>query len=241
MFASLPDCSFENRVFVDGEAFPNPVSVCEECKCVSGTVDCHQAQCPHPRCNAPLPGSCCQNNCNGEEYTYLSGTEIDLTHYNLTVTENYSTLGCSYAGKEYPNGQEFPHPTDKCRTCSCIVRIMSIKACADHLWSTWGRFSFQSVLCALQNGNVQCLMKRCPPLSCSNPNVLPGDCCPQCPGKDVQDKLRGLRNNYSSGIHTVRVEGCMTAIQFGHLIWIVYQHGQQLEQQQLLTEVTENH
>ncbi|XP_031149313.1 kielin/chordin-like protein [Sander lucioperca] len=118
-----PDCSFENRIFVDGEAFPNPVSVCEECKCVSGQIDCHQAQCPHPHCNAPRAGMCCQNNCNG----------------------------CSYAGKEYPNGQEFPHPTDTCRTCSCI------------------------------NGNVQCLMKRCPPLPCSNPNVLPGDCCPQCP------------------------------------------------------------
>ncbi|KAK2917907.1 hypothetical protein Q8A73_004653 [Channa argus] len=118
-----PDCSFENYVFVDGEAFPNPVRVCEECRCVSGRIDCHRAQCPHPHCNAPLPGTCCQNNCNG----------------------------CSYAGKEYPNGQEFPHPTDKCRTCSCI------------------------------NGNVQCLMKRCPPLPCSNPNILPGDCCPQCP------------------------------------------------------------
>ncbi|XP_047453521.1 kielin/chordin-like protein [Mugil cephalus] len=118
-----PDCSFENRVFVDGEAFPNPVSVCEECTCDSGRVDCHQAQCPHARCNAPVPGTCCQNNCNG----------------------------CSYAGKEYPNGQEFPHPTDRCRTCSCL------------------------------NGNVQCLKKRCPPLPCSNPNLLPGDCCPQCP------------------------------------------------------------
>uniref|UniRef100_A0A3B4UL11 Kielin cysteine rich BMP regulator n=1 Tax=Seriola dumerili TaxID=41447 RepID=A0A3B4UL11_SERDU len=122
-FNLFPDCSFENRVFVDGEAFPNPVSACEECKCVSGRIECHQAQCPHPRCNAPRPGTCCQNNCNG----------------------------CSYAGKEYPNGLEFPHPTDTCRTCSCI------------------------------NGNVQCLMKRCPPLPCSNPNVLPGDCCPQCP------------------------------------------------------------
>ncbi|XP_043980613.1 kielin/chordin-like protein [Gambusia affinis] len=118
-----PDCSFENRVFVNGEAFPNPVSECEECTCVSGRIDCHQTQCPHPRCNAPLPGTCCQNNCNG----------------------------CSYAGKEYPNGQDFPHPTDKCRTCSCI------------------------------NGNVQCLMRRCPPLQCSNPNIIPGDCCPQCP------------------------------------------------------------
>ncbi|KAK2842201.1 hypothetical protein Q5P01_012401 [Channa striata] len=118
-----PDCSFENYVFVDGDAFPNPVRACEECRCVSGRIDCHQAQCPHPHCNAPLPGTCCQNNCNG----------------------------CSYAGKEYPNGQEFPHPTDTCRTCSCI------------------------------NGNIQCLMKRCPPLPCSNPNIVPGDCCPQCP------------------------------------------------------------
>ncbi|KAM9377036.1 kielin/chordin-like protein [Pholidichthys leucotaenia] len=118
-----PECAFENHIFVDGEVFPNPVSECEECTCVSGRIDCHQARCPHPRCNAPLPGACCQNNCNG----------------------------CSYAGKEYPNGQEFPHPTDPCRICTCI------------------------------NGNVQCLMKRCPPLSCATPNVLPGDCCPQCP------------------------------------------------------------
>uniref|UniRef100_H3DPF7 Kielin cysteine rich BMP regulator n=1 Tax=Tetraodon nigroviridis TaxID=99883 RepID=H3DPF7_TETNG len=118
-----PDCYFENRVFVDGEAFPNPLNVCEECKCVSGLTECQQTQCPRPHCNAPLSGQCCQNNCNG----------------------------CNYAGKEYPNGQEFPHPTDSCRTCSCI------------------------------NGNVQCLKKRCPQLSCLNPNLQPGDCCPKCP------------------------------------------------------------
>ncbi|KAL0968355.1 hypothetical protein UPYG_G00265780 [Umbra pygmaea] len=117
------DCSFENRVFVDGEVFPSPVRMCEECVCVAGRVDCHATDCSRPHCTAPLPGTCCQNNCNG----------------------------CSYAGKEYPNGQEFPHPTDNCRTCHCM------------------------------NGNVQCLMRRCPILGCSNPNLLPGDCCPQCP------------------------------------------------------------
>ncbi|XP_056138469.1 kielin/chordin-like protein [Lampris incognitus] len=121
--AKCPDCTFENRVFVDGEAFPNPVSSCEECVCVGGRVDCRPSQCPRPNCNAPLPGTCCQTNCNG----------------------------CSYAGKDYPNGEEFPHPTDACRTCNCI------------------------------NGNVHCLKKRCPPLQCSNPSRLPGECCPQCP------------------------------------------------------------
>ncbi|XP_057692024.1 kielin/chordin-like protein isoform X2 [Corythoichthys intestinalis] len=118
-----PDCLFENHVFVDGQAFPNPLSACEECKCASGTIDCQRAHCPRPQCNAPLPGTCCRNNCHG----------------------------CSYGGKEHLNGQQFSHPTDSCRTCSCI------------------------------NGNVQCLMTRCPPLSCANPNVLQGECCPQCP------------------------------------------------------------
>ncbi|XP_068507212.1 kielin/chordin-like protein isoform X1 [Syngnathus scovelli] len=126
-----PDCLFDKHVFVDGQAFPNPTSTCEECICSSGTVDCQQAQCPRPRCNAPLVGGCCRNDCNG----------------------------CSYAGKEYPNGQQFAHPTDSCRTCNCI------------------------------NGNVQCLMKRCPHLSCPNPQVLPGECCPQCPAPPLNCEL----------------------------------------------------
>ncbi|MBN3295301.1 KCP protein, partial [Amia calva] len=118
-----PDCSFENRIFVNGEAFPSPVHHCQVCVCSGGQVTCKDHDCPRPACNYPLPGTCCQNNCNG----------------------------CNYAGKEYVNGMEFPHPTDKCRTCHCI------------------------------NGNVQCLSKRCPPLLCSNPYLEPGECCPQCP------------------------------------------------------------
>ncbi|XP_031418057.1 kielin/chordin-like protein [Clupea harengus] len=117
------DCNFEKRVFVNGEQFPNPLQPCQECVCVDGVVDCKTHQCPTPTCHNPLPASCCQNNCNG----------------------------CSYAGKEYPNGAEFPHPTDKCRTCHCI------------------------------NGNVRCLMKRCPALHCIEPVSVPGECCPQCP------------------------------------------------------------
>uniref|UniRef100_W5NEV9 Kielin cysteine rich BMP regulator n=1 Tax=Lepisosteus oculatus TaxID=7918 RepID=W5NEV9_LEPOC len=118
-----PDCVFENRVFVDGEEFPSPVSQCQTCVCSGGRVSCENRDCPRPSCSYPLPGSCCQSNCNG----------------------------CNYAGKEYPNGMEFPHPFDQCRTCHCI------------------------------NGNVQCLSKRCPPLLCVNPFHVPEECCPQCP------------------------------------------------------------
>uniref|UniRef100_A0AAV2KWB3 VWFC domain-containing protein n=1 Tax=Knipowitschia caucasica TaxID=637954 RepID=A0AAV2KWB3_KNICA len=117
------DCSFENRVFVDGEAFSNPLNPCEECKCKNGQTNCYRRDCPAPQCNAPLPGQCCNTNCDG----------------------------CSYAGKDYPNGQEFGHPTDQCRSCTCT------------------------------NGNVQCLKKRCSPLPCSKPTLQPGECCPRFP------------------------------------------------------------
>ncbi|XP_062861314.1 kielin/chordin-like protein [Trichomycterus rosablanca] len=115
-------CDFDNRVFIDGETFPSPVNPCQECVCTGGHVDCHQ-ECPRPNCHYPRPGTCCQNNCNG----------------------------CSYAGKDFPNGMEFSHPTDKCRECHCF------------------------------NGNVQCLMKRCHPVKCGDPFMTPGECCPRCP------------------------------------------------------------
>lgn len=38
----------------------------------------------------------------------------------------------------------------------------------------------------LQNGNVQCLMKRCAPQQCSDPYMTPGECCPKCPGVELQ-------------------------------------------------------
>ncbi|XP_072551912.1 kielin/chordin-like protein [Salminus brasiliensis] len=104
------DCLFEDHSFVNGQTFPNPRNPCEECVCSGGQVNCHQ-RCPRPNCHNPVSGTCCQNNCNG----------------------------CSYAGKEYPNGMVFPHPTDRCRECHCT------------------------------NGNVQCLAKRCAPTQCSDP------------------------------------------------------------------------
>ncbi|XP_039769314.1 kielin/chordin-like protein [Ornithorhynchus anatinus] len=118
-----PDCLLEKQVFVDGESFSSPRDPCQECQCRGGSVHCQSRACPEAPCAHPLPGTCCQSNCNG----------------------------CDFAGKEYPNGAEFPHPTDRCRLCHCI------------------------------NGNVQCLRRRCPPLSCPEPFLPPGDCCPQCP------------------------------------------------------------
>uniref|UniRef100_A0A8D0N5J2 Kielin cysteine rich BMP regulator n=1 Tax=Sus scrofa TaxID=9823 RepID=A0A8D0N5J2_PIG len=118
-----PDCVLEKQVFVDGERFSHPQDPCQECQCQEGQAHCQPRVCPTASCAHPLPGPCCQHNCNG----------------------------CAFGGKEYPNGADFPHPSDPCRLCRCL------------------------------SGNVQCLARRCPPLLCPEPAMLPGKCCPQCP------------------------------------------------------------
>ncbi|XP_060229924.1 kielin/chordin-like protein [Meriones unguiculatus] len=118
-----PDCVLETQVFVDGERFPHPRDPCQECRCQEGQARCQPRACPSARCGHPLPSACCRADCTG----------------------------CAFGGKEYPNGADFPHPTDPCRWCGCL------------------------------GGTVQCLARRCPPLPCAEPALPPGECCPQCP------------------------------------------------------------
>ncbi|XP_012576223.1 PREDICTED: kielin/chordin-like protein [Condylura cristata] len=128
-----PDCVLEKQVFVDGESFSHPGDPCQECQCLEGQARCQPRACPKAPCAHPLPGACCQNNCQG----------------------------CAFGGKEYPSGAEFPHPSDACRLCRCL------------------------------SGSVQCLARRCPPLSCPEPALLPGECCPQCPAAPSDCSLPG--------------------------------------------------
>lgn len=46
-------------------------------------------------------------------------------------------------------------------------------------------------LSALQSGTVQCLARRCPPLACSEPVLVPQECCPQCPGRNRSPRAPG--------------------------------------------------
>ncbi|XP_048196143.1 kielin/chordin-like protein [Perognathus longimembris pacificus] len=117
-----PDCVLETQVFVDGESFSHPRDPCQECRCHQGRASCQPRACPRAPCAHPLPGTCCRTDCSG----------------------------CAFGGKEYPDGADFPHPTDSCRRCRCL------------------------------SGNVQC-RARCSPPSCAEPELRPGECCPQCP------------------------------------------------------------
>uniref|UniRef100_A0AAR2K4P1 Uncharacterized protein n=1 Tax=Pygocentrus nattereri TaxID=42514 RepID=A0AAR2K4P1_PYGNA len=181
--ASCYHCLYKQRIYENGQTFSDPDDSCQRCTCQDGSVRCAVAQCPSVSCSNPYtpPGQCCPQcpDCvfenqvfvNGETFPspvnpcedcVCTGGHVNCRQQCQRPSCNYPVSGtccqnncngCSYAGKEYANGMHFPHPTDKCRECHCI------------------------------NGNVQCLMKRCPSLQCSNRISTPGQCCPQCPGQ----------------------------------------------------------
>uniref|UniRef100_A0A9J8B1X1 Kielin cysteine rich BMP regulator n=1 Tax=Cyprinus carpio carpio TaxID=630221 RepID=A0A9J8B1X1_CYPCA len=173
-----PDCEYGNRIFTNGETFSNPLNPCEDCVCQDGHVNCGNRECSRPNCNYPRSGTCCQNNCNG----------------------------CSYAGNEYPNGVEFPHPVDKCRTFMCLCKQCQVSNCADastpsgeccpqcpeapaecffegQRYSHLQQFHHPSdscQSCSCTNGEVSCHRRPCPSAVCSHPVIQ--DCCRTCDG-----------------------------------------------------------
>ncbi|XP_066541573.1 kielin/chordin-like protein [Hoplias malabaricus] len=178
---SCYNCLFNHRIYENGQIFSDPDNPCQSCTCQDGSVQCAAVHCPSISCSNPytLPGQCCpqcpacafdnhvfidgetfpnpENQC---EQCVCTGGNVDCQqqcprprcHYPRPGTCCQNNCnGCRYAGKDYPNGISFPHPNDECRECHCT------------------------------NGNVQCLMKRCPPLQCSDPHITSQHCCPQCP------------------------------------------------------------
>ena len=57
---------------------------------------------------------------------------------------------CSFEGDIHQHGQTFPSKRDRCVVCQC------------------------------DTGSVKCHSKACPPVTCSQPRPVPGQCCPVC-------------------------------------------------------------
>ncbi|KAI2653376.1 Kielin/chordin-like protein [Labeo rohita] len=142
-------CEYDNRVIAHGDTFPNPSNPCEDCVCSEGNVNCGNRECPRPNCNNPRPGTCCQNNCNG----------------------------CRYVGNDYPNGIEFPHPTDKCRTCphssDCTIEGRQYT----HL-QQFHHPGDSCQSCSCTNGVESCRRRPCPSAVCPHPVIQ--ECCRTC-------------------------------------------------------------
>uniref|UniRef100_A0A8D2LTF9 Kielin cysteine rich BMP regulator n=1 Tax=Varanus komodoensis TaxID=61221 RepID=A0A8D2LTF9_VARKO len=63
--------------------------------------------------------------------------------------------GCLHEGRELADRQAFVPPSDPCQRCTCL------------------------------RGSVLCAPAACPPTPCAAPRRAPGQCCPQCLGKEL--------------------------------------------------------
>ncbi|XP_073706315.1 kielin/chordin-like protein [Garra rufa] len=154
-------CEYDNRIIANGDAFPNPSNPCEDCVCNEGHVNCGNRECPRPNCNNPQPGTCCQNNCNGESHKHQAQFNGALSCERRQCPQQCTHPGdardccpvcdrCLFEGQIYGNTQTFYAPSDPCKRCVC------------------------------QSGSVRCRPVTCPTVSCHNPITPPGQCCPQC-------------------------------------------------------------
>lgn len=221
------DCILEEQVFVDGESFSHPRDPCQECQCREGHARCQPRACPRAPCAHPLPGPCCQNNCNGEVdgmekegwSSWMVGPICGLeelegrhTREEWGPSQAYScpiSQAVPSEGKSTPTEPTSPTPL----TPAVSVTVWSVRP-PHPGWEEGSRGvgvglgkpgqvpqvadrdrRSGDALCLpplsrparrarlLQSGSVQCLARRCPPLPCPEPALLPEECCPQCPGR----------------------------------------------------------
>uniref|UniRef100_UPI00358E89B8 uncharacterized protein isoform X2 n=1 Tax=Myxine glutinosa TaxID=7769 RepID=UPI00358E89B8 len=183
-----PNCELDLMSLPDGWEALAADSPCLHCACLDSMLRCEIERCAEAPCVSPhtLPGTCCPT-CIGN-------------------TQDRETAGCVHLGKLHKDGKEWEVTNIPCLLCSCrkgqttCVRLQCEVPCSHPLPSP-GKCcaSCQHCLflgtmynngqnfrpepcthCSCQDGSVQCSAITCPPLSCSSPLIIPGQCCPFC-------------------------------------------------------------
>ncbi|KAH1187441.1 hypothetical protein KIL84_020190 [Mauremys mutica] len=184
---TCPGCSMEGVTVAAGERFPSPRDPCQLCVCTAGDVSCSARDCPGALCARPLPGSCCQNNCNGCMYDgeeHANGTSwfsspcvSCLCIHGIATCAQIRCLGsclrpvqvpgeccplcadCMFEGRPYSPGESFQPSLDPCEICTCE-------------------------LLAAGGPHVRCYRRQCPSLvGCPRSQLQPPGphhCCPTC-------------------------------------------------------------
>ncbi|KAK7791795.1 hypothetical protein R5R35_010896 [Gryllus longicercus] len=153
-------------------------------------------------------------------------------------SENHNCkLNCMFDGDEVINGHIVSPKGHPCRQCECQDGVISCKeppcdcsvqgsnkdkccpqcdpsaACRHQelknvVFRSGERWIYQCQTCECLYGEIDCWPMECPPLTCSEPVLTPGDCCPRC--NDDPCALDASNN----GSLTIRGQPCTYA---GHL------------------------
>ena len=172
------NCMVDGKEILNGQPVEIQADQCQTCVCREGSLDCRQKRCPAITCRHPAMSECCSE-----------------------------CRDCFYQGKEYRDGAVFADPAERCNECRCnkgnvncmrrncpAVRCNSpavvdcCPVCSNcsyrgSIFNSGDTFTDRSdscTSCICENGNINCVRKRCPKVGCSHP--VKGRCCPQCGG-----------------------------------------------------------
>ncbi|XP_046442081.1 protein kinase C-binding protein NELL1-like isoform X2 [Daphnia pulex] len=182
-----PNCSLvchtEEGVRQSGETWISYESPCVSCQCREGVVTCSK-----------LPCHCTSTSSSSSPPASSSSSSDDLEatakfglHRNQTVVH-------------HPNSE----------LCCPQCRASKSQQCrhqekSDVIFDSGQRWIYQCQSCECLHGETDCWPMECPPVYCSHPIRLPGDCCLRCPDSDpcsaVEDSFTTSQSGEPLGCH----------------------------------------
>ncbi|XP_070250414.1 extracellular matrix organizing protein FRAS1 [Myotis yumanensis] len=184
-------CSYEGRVFQDGEDWP--LSSCAKCMCRNGVTQCFAAQCQPLFCNKDetvvrVPGKCCpqcsSGSCSAAGQVYQHGEQWSENACTTCLCDQGEvrchTQACPPLRCE--KGQRRAQRHGEC----CEECVSPAGSCSHH-----GSVRYQDEMwqgsacefCVCDRGRVTCHTGECARVECAQGEELihlDGKCCPEC-------------------------------------------------------------
>eukprot|EP00118_Oscarella_pearsei_P011717 m.80451 g.80451 ORF g.80451 m.80451 type:complete len:2029 (+) comp36196_c0_seq4:124-6210(+) len=184
-------CGYEGVQYDDGDNFVSASNPCVNCTCRGRLVQCGHVQCSN--CTHPAlkqKGQCCDDCelCVYEETRYRDGASF------VSKTDPCQTCLCD-EGNVYCLTIECPDPPCRnpiskpgqcCQECPpvCVYEGITYEN-----RESWTSQSNPCLSCSCQGEESVCQEITCPSLTCSHPEVKPGQCCSECGGGCIYNNV----------------------------------------------------
>uniref|UniRef100_A0A452TLD9 Kielin cysteine rich BMP regulator n=1 Tax=Ursus maritimus TaxID=29073 RepID=A0A452TLD9_URSMA len=177
-------CEDLGEPYLSSQEFPDPREPCGLCTCLGGFVTCRRRPCEPLGCSHPLTpaGHCCPT-CQGCLYHGVTAAPGETLPDPLDPGCSLCTCqeGSMHCQKKPCPPAPCPHPSPG--PCFCPVCHSCLSQGQEHQdGEEFEGPPGSCEWCRCQAGQVSCVRRPCPPLSCPLQVTEPGSCCPRCRG-----------------------------------------------------------